>query len=170
MIVFDLVCTFGHRFEAWFNSSDGYAEQRARGLIACPVCHDTGVDKAVMAPRVAAKGNQRSSPSAPATPVAEPAASVPMTMGGGPSGAPAPDAAAMRAMLAMVAAHQAEMLPKSRWVGRDFAPAARAMHEGRAETELIHGSVSPDEAAALHADGIAALPLLTPFVPPEQAN
>jgi hypothetical protein len=83
---------------------------------------------------------------------------------------PAPTAAQMRAMLAAVAAHQAEMLPKSRWVGRDFAPAARAMHEGRAEAELIHGSVSPDEAAELRADGVAALPLLVPFVPPEQAN
>ncbi|NJS15680.1 MAG: DUF1178 family protein, partial [Sphingopyxis sp.] len=41
---------------------------------------------------------------------------------------------------------------------------------GRADAELIHGSVSPAEAADLHADGVAALPLLVPFVPPEQAN
>ena len=37
-------------------------------------------------------------------------------------------------------------------------------------SELIHGAVSPAEAADLHADGVAALPLLVPFVPPEQAN
>ena len=172
MIVFDLACAHGHRFEGWFNSSAGFADQRERRLIACPVCSDTDIDKAVMAPRLAAKGNQRSD--APATlPVTAPALgtgeAVPMTTGV-PAAADAPSAAIMRAFIAAVAAKQAEMLPQSRWVGRDFAPAARAMHEGRADTQLIHGSVSPDEAAALHEDGVAALPLLVPFVPPEQAN
>lgn len=162
MIVFDLACTHGHRFEAWFNSSAGYADQRERGLIACPICGDSRVDKAVMAPRVAAKSNQRSDPAPPAND-----ATVPMTTGAADG---APTEAQMRAMIAAVAAHQAEMLPKSRWVGRDFAPAARAMHEGRATPELIHGAVSPTEAADLHADGVAAMPLLVPFVPPGEAN
>lgn len=168
MIVFDLACAGGHRFEAWFNNSVGYAEQRSRGLIACPVCGDTDIDKAVMAPRVAAKGNQRTD--ATSRPGRDPDAglAVPDTMA--MTTGPAPDEAAMRAVMAALAAKQAEMLPKSRWVGRDFAPAARAMHEGRADAELIHGSVSPKEAAELHADGVAALPLLVPFVPPEQAN
>src|SRR3546814_7158852 len=59
MIVFDLCCAAGdHRFEAWFASSDGFADQQARGLIACPVCGDSAVKKAAMAPRVGAKSNQ----------------------------------------------------------------------------------------------------------------
>jgi hypothetical protein len=170
MILFDLACSGGHKFEGWFNSSAGYADQRERGLIACPICGDTAVDKAVMAPRLTAKGNQRSEAPLPA-PTSLPASDTEVAMTSGPApDAATPDAAMMRAMLAAVAAHQAEMLPKSRWVGRDFAPAARAMHEGRADAELIHGSVSPQEAADLHADGVAALPLLVPFVPPEQAN
>jgi hypothetical protein len=162
MIVFDLACAHGHRFEGWFNSSAGFADQRERHLISCPVCRDTDIDKAVMAPRLAAKGNQRA-----VAPAQSPDASVPMTTA---TAGTDPSEAAMRALVAAVAAKQAEMLPQSRWVGRDFAPAARAMHEGRAEVELIHGSVSPSEAAALHEDGVAALPLLVPFTPPEQAN
>ena len=162
MIVFDLACTHGHRFEGWFNNSAGFDDQRDRHLIACPICSDTDVDKAVMAPRLAAKGNQGAVVPAPALD-----ASVPMTNAVPDGGV---SEAAMRALVAAVAAKQAEMLPQSRWVGRDFAPAARAMHEGRADTQLIHGSVSPAEAAALHEDGVAALPLLVPFVPPEQAN
>lgn len=165
MIVFDLACAHGHRFEGWFNSSAGFAEQRERRLIACPICSDIEVDKAVMAPRLTAKGNQRSE--APADVPADTKV-VPMTTA--PAGDAALSEAMMRALVAAVAAKQAEMLPQSRWVGRDFAPAARAMHEGRAEVELIHGSVSPQEAADLHDDGVAALPLLVPFVPPEQAN
>ncbi|MFZ4688134.1 MAG: DUF1178 family protein [Polymorphobacter sp.] len=58
MIVFDLRCDSGHVFEAWFGSSADHEAQAARGLIACPLCGDTRVAKAVMAPAVAAKGNR----------------------------------------------------------------------------------------------------------------
>lgn len=57
MIVFDLVCEGqGHVFEAWFGSSADYEAQKARGLVACPLC-DTPAGKAPMAPRVGQKGN-----------------------------------------------------------------------------------------------------------------
>ena len=57
MIIFDLRCSpQGHVFEAWFGSSEDYEAQRARGLVACPICGAAAVDKAPMAPRVPAKG------------------------------------------------------------------------------------------------------------------
>lgn len=160
MIVFDLCCDAGgHRFEAWFNSSDSFTDQQARGLIACPVCGDAAVQKAVTAPRIGTKSNQRTeAPVAPA-----PVADTP------PAGDP-PPVEFVRKVMAEIAAKQAEMLPRSRWVGRDFAAAARAMHEGRAAEDMIHGQTSPDEARALHDDGIAAMPLLVPFVPPDAVN
>ena len=58
MIVFDLQCAKGHRFEAWFGSAQDYDSQQQRGLVACPLCDSTEVEKAVMAPAVGAKGNQ----------------------------------------------------------------------------------------------------------------
>ena len=153
MIVFDLCCAAGdHRFEAWFASSDSFADQQARGLIACPVCGDSAVKKAVMAPRVGAKSNQALVTPVPAT--TEPESGHDL----------------VRKLLADIEAKQSQMLPQSRWVGRDFANAARAMHEGRAAGDLIHGQASPDEAQALRDDGIAAMPLLVPVVPPEQCN
>ncbi len=156
MIVFDLCCAAGdHRFEAWFASSDGFADQQARGLIGCPVCGDVDVKKAAMAPRLAAKSNQRQP--APANPASAPV-----------SDKPSPEL--VRKVMAEIAAKQAEMLPQSRWVGRDFANAARAMHEGRAAEDLIHGQASPGEAQALRDDGIAAMPLLVPIVPPDAVN
>lgn len=107
-----------------------------------------------MAPRVGAKSNQMSVAPAPAP--------------AGMSNEPSPEL--VRRVIAEIAAKQAEMLPQSRWVGRDFANAARAMHEGRAAEDLIHGQASPEEAQALRDDGIAAMPLLVPIVPPESAN
>ncbi|MEC8179853.1 MAG: DUF1178 family protein, partial [Pseudomonadota bacterium] len=59
MIVFDLSCDNGHRFEGWFRSSSDYEDQGARGLIACPHCGSGEVGKAPMAPAVPAKGNAR---------------------------------------------------------------------------------------------------------------
>jgi hypothetical protein len=52
MILFRLRCTESHEFEAWFRDGDSFEAQRAAGEIACPVCGDSSVEKAVMAPRV----------------------------------------------------------------------------------------------------------------------
>ena len=55
MIIFDLKCApQGHVFEAWFGSSEDYEAQRARGLVACPICGADEVEKAPMAPKVGA--------------------------------------------------------------------------------------------------------------------
>lgn len=63
MIVFDLRCQdSGDVFEAWFQSSADYETQRARGLVECPVCQSTRVEKAPMAPSVPAKCSERATP------------------------------------------------------------------------------------------------------------
>ncbi|MCL6729543.1 DUF1178 family protein [Sphingomonas hankyongi] len=57
MIVFDLQCLDGgETFEAWFSSNAAYEEQRAGGLVHCPVCSSANIAKAPMAPRVPRKG------------------------------------------------------------------------------------------------------------------
>lgn len=57
MIVFDLSCPSAHVFEAWFKSSADYDEQKARGLLCCPLCGSSEIGKAPMAPAVQAKGS-----------------------------------------------------------------------------------------------------------------
>lgn len=58
MIVFDLQCRDGgETFEAWFRSSADYEEQRAAGIVQCPICQSANVEKAPMAPRVPRKGS-----------------------------------------------------------------------------------------------------------------
>jgi hypothetical protein len=53
MILFAVHCANGHEFEAWFRDNEGFETQRAGGEIACPMCGDTAIEKAVMAPRLA---------------------------------------------------------------------------------------------------------------------
>ncbi|WP_315764320.1 DUF1178 family protein [Sphingomonas sp. Y38-1Y] len=151
MIVFDLRCGTGHVFEAWFGSSAAYEEQRAGGLVECPMCGDRGVEKAVMAPNVGAKGNQRSAVPAPA-----------------PSETPSPEA--IKAALAAMAAAQAKALETSQWVGAAFVDKARAMHLGDAPQAPIHGQATLADAKALVEEGVAIAPLPFPVVPPETRN
>jgi hypothetical protein len=41
LIIYDLKCRDGHKFEGWFKDRGAFEEQRAQTLIACPVCGDT---------------------------------------------------------------------------------------------------------------------------------
>jgi len=45
MIAFDLICANGHIFECWFKDSASFEGQKEAGIINCPVCNDTQVEK-----------------------------------------------------------------------------------------------------------------------------
>lgn len=45
MIVFELICPEYHRFEGWFSSSDDFDGQKNRGLLSCPSCGRTDIEK-----------------------------------------------------------------------------------------------------------------------------
>lgn len=155
MIVFDLSCPEGHRFEGWFSSSEDFAAQHGRGLVGCPQCGSAEIVKAPMAPAVGRKGNQAAGQlqgNAPA-PVA--------------SGAPSPE---MAAAMAKLAAMQAEALKSSTWVGEKFAEQSRAMHYGEREARTIHGKATPGETKELLEEGIAVMPLPFPVAPPDELN
>lgn len=157
MIVFDLRCGAGHVFEAWFGSSAAYEDQRAGGLIACPMCGDSEVGKALMAPNVGAKGNARAE-------VAERKSSAPER-----ADAPPPPEA-IKAALAAIAQAQAKALEGSQWVGKSFATRARAMHAGEEAHAPIHGQATLEQAKDLIEDGVPVAPLPFPVVPPEARN
>lgn len=155
MIVFDLRCAGqGHVFEAWFGSSRDYDDQRARGLIACPLCGDGDVAKAVTAAGIPAKGNART----------ERKQAVALPDAGDPS------PAKIKKMLGEMAKAQAAMLEKSDWVGPKFAEQARAMHVGDIDQRAIHGQATVAEARAMVEDGVPLAPLPFPVQPPDTLN
>ena len=153
MIVFDLDCALGHRFEGWFGSSEDYRSQQDRGLVTCPHCGSAEISKAPMAPAVPAKGNQRPA----ATDRSE-------TVSGGHI--PPEVRKAMQAL----AEAQAKALKESRYVGDKFAEESRAMHYGDKDLEAIHGKATLKEAKELLEEGVAVAPLLAPYTPPGELN
>lgn len=130
MIVYDLVCTAAHRFEAWFGSSADYDSQQNHGLLECPLCGCGDVGKAVMAPAVPAKSNQQGSRHNVA--LAEPA----------------------EQLLMLQRAFEAS----SDYVGDRFAAEARAIHAA-GESRSVHGEASADDVKALRDEGVPLMPL-----------
>src|SRR4029079_12605118 len=52
VIRYDLRCTNGDEFEAWFGSIADFDKQAAKGELMCARCGNTHVEKAPMAPAV----------------------------------------------------------------------------------------------------------------------
>lgn len=161
MIVYDLSCDAGHRFEGWFGSSTEFAEQQEAGLVICPQCGSAAVTKAPMAPAIARKGNQQPGEPKRDNPSAE---SAPKPVAGGKL--PSEIASAMRALAEI----QAKALNTSEYVGDRFAEEARAIHYGEREDATIHGKANETERQELLDEGIVVAPLLAPFTPPEDIN
>lgn len=157
MIVYDLSCDQGHRFEGWFGSSSDFADQQARGFVSCPECGSPVVEKAPMAPAVPAKGNARSEIVAQDSTEQHPVSNTPM-----------PEE--VQKALSALADAQAKALKQSTWVGDKFAEKSRAMHYGEQDEKPIHGSASAEEAKGLLDEGIAVAPLPFPVSPPEELN
>jgi hypothetical protein len=156
MIVYDLSCTAGHRFEGWFGSSTDFEDQRARGLLACPSCGSAQVAKAPMAPAVPAKGSSRQEV-LPPEPASQQLANAPLPP-------------KVQKALAALARAQAEALRNSTWVGDRFAEETRKMHYGERDEAPIHGQASLAEAKALIEEGVPVAPLPFPVAPPEELN
>ncbi len=137
MIRYNLICSADHDFEGWFSSSKDYDEQAASGLLTCPVCGNTNVEKAIMAPAV------KTARKAKAT----------------------KDREAKAAMTAVAAKIRQEIGKSCENVGSNFAEEARAIHYGEKPERGIYGSTTPKESAELKEEGIAAHPLPDILVP-----
>lgn len=153
MIVFDLHCDHGHRFEGWFGSSDDFASQQDRGLVSCPECGSAAVGKAPMAPAVPRKGNSVERADRQ---------TAPMTSGEIP--------AEVRKAMKALAEAQKKALANSKWVGDGFAEESRAMHYGEKDLEAIHGKATLKEAKELLDEGIQVAPLPFPIAEPDELN
>jgi hypothetical protein len=162
MIRYSLACERGHAFESWFASSSAYDKQAKRGLVACPVCGSTKVEKAIMAPRLARSDKAIDVP-APA-PAATPApAAAPAPQGAEPVAMISPQERELRTKLKELRDH---LVKNSENVGRTFPEQARKMHYGEIEHRSIYGEASPQEAKELHEEGIEFHPL--PILPDER--
>lgn len=151
MIVFDLLCASGHRFEGWFNSADDFARQRTKGQLSCPSCSSARVERVPSVSRVnlGAQPPQQA-PQAPAkTPEME-----------------GKDPFAIAQML--YSRMLDEVLTKSEDVGKEFPAEARRIFYQQANARPIRGQATTEEHDELVDEGIPVARLPVPG--PEKLN
>ncbi len=134
MILFDLKCTGDHVFEAWFPDSDSFEAQAANDEIACPVCGDTEIAKALMAPNVSGAKKAGEAPQ---------------------------DKAAMHMgeYMSALAELRKHVEANCDDVGDKFPEEARKIHYGETEKRNIYGEASTEEAAELRDEGVEVQPI-----------
>ena len=126
MILFELRCSGEHHFEAWFKDGATYDRQAAAGGISCPLCGDTQIEKAPMAPRLAkARGDAIDAKQA---------------------------AGELRKMLVDL---KHKVQANCDYVGDKFPDEARKIHYGDTEARPIYGEATPDQAQELEDEGVA---------------
>lgn len=144
MKVLDLNCRLGHSFEGWFANEADYQQQRDREAIACPLCEDTQISKALAAPRLNLK-TSKSSPNQEGQP-----------QEGGVS------AADRRELLRAWLELSRRVAGNAEDVGERFAQEARKIHYGEVDERSIRGQASAQEFQELLEEGVAVMPLLVP--------
>ena len=137
MIVFDLLCATGHRFEGWFSSAGDFASQKKRRLLECPTCGSSEVKRVPSAVR-ANLGAQ-----APAAPSKAPQKTPEME---------GKDPFAIAQML--YSRMLDELLTKSEDVGKSFPDEARKIFYEQAPARAIRGQATNEEHEELLDEGI----------------
>lgn len=160
MKVFNLRCDAGHGFEGWFASEDDYQSQTERGLLSCPMCGAAGVVRLPSAPRLNLSGAQAPKEVANAAVADAPTRPSPGAAPAVPARrAPALPAPGAEALWLAAVQH---VMANTEDVGTQFAEEARRIHYGEAEERGIRGQTTPEQAQALHEEGIEVLSLPVP--------
>jgi hypothetical protein len=134
VIIYDLKCRNGHKFEGWFKDRTAFEEQKADRLIACPVCKST--DAEVVPSSVAIMGRD-SSPAAQ-----KPAEGV--------------------SPLKTLKEFQEYIQKNFDNVGGKFAEVALRIHQGEEEGRNIRGTTTQSEEETLREEGVAFIKLPLP--------
>jgi hypothetical protein len=163
MISYALACANGHAFESWFQNSAAYDKQRKRGLVCCPICEDTKIEKAIMSPRLAGTRKRGRGAMQAETPAEAPTSDVPATEIKAPVAMMSPQEREFRQKLKELREH---LTKNADYVGQKFPDEARKMHYGETEHRSIYGEASLQDAKDLHEEGIEVQPL--PALPDER--
>ncbi|MGE5504678.1 MAG: DUF1178 family protein [Actinomycetota bacterium] len=125
MILFELRCGNAHQFEAWFRDGATYDAQAAAGEIACPVCGDCKVEKAIMAPRLAKR-----------------------------TGAALDVEAVAAEMKKTLRELRRNVEENCDYVGDRFAEEARRIHYGETQARGIYGEATEEQSRELEEEGV----------------
>ncbi|MFA4916061.1 MAG: DUF1178 family protein [Syntrophales bacterium] len=134
MIIYDLRCKNGHKFEGWFGNISAFEEQKSQKLIACPVCGDSDTEKIPSSVNFLGKGVKASGEK---------------------------NKKEISALKVVHLFH--EYLEKNfDEVGDKFSEVALKMHYGEQESRNIKGSTTKDQEELLREEGVQFIKIPPP--------
>ncbi len=134
MIIYDIKCENGHKFEGWFKDRQAWIEQQTKRLVLCPVCSSDQVEIAPSSPAYVSSGSR-----APAQ---------------GANAPPGP-AQTLLSLHQFIDQHFED-------VGNKFADVALGIHYGDEEKRNIKGTTTPQEEANLKEEGVQFVKISLP--------
>ena len=134
MIIYDVKCENGHKFEGWFKDRQAFLSQNAQQLICCPVCNSSQVEIAPSSITIMGKDSKMSAKQ---------------------------EDREITPVQALQMLHQ-YIENNFEDVGNKFAEVAVKIHEGDEEKRNIRGTTTPQEETSLKEEGISfvKIPLL----------
>ena len=144
VIKYNLICKNEHEFEAWFSKGSDFDLQSKKGLISCPHCATTHVEKAIMAPAISTSRKKQAMRET--------------------------QAKSQRLMNSIVDKIRREIAEKCENVGDNFADEARSIHYGESPERGIYVQTTPQEASDLREEGIEVAPLPEALMPKTDLN
>lgn len=127
VIIYDLRCRDGHKFEGWFKDRGAFDEQRGQGLVACPACGNA--EPALVPSTVSVRGRESRSEAKTTAPSGE-------------------------TPLERLRALQAYIRENFDNVGDKFADVALRIHHGEEENRNIRGIATDSEEEILKEEGV----------------
>ena len=130
MILFDLQCEKGHKFECWFATSANYQEQLKNKMIVCPYCNRTKIQKSLMAPNINTKSTYKNSKKNNQNKLAQ------------------------NNLVNQIKKFKKFIEKNTDNVGKNFAEEARKIYYGETKSRPIRGESTENEAKELAEEGI----------------
>jgi len=127
VIIYDIKCENGHKFEGWFKDRQAWIEQSEQRLVCCPVCNSSSVEIAPSSLAIVGKDSRAANRKNPN-----------QTM----------DIQQMTQSLQQFIHNNFED------VGNKFAEVALKIHSGEEEQRNIRGTTTPQEEADLKQEGV----------------
>lgn len=153
MIVYDLSCSGGHRFEGWFGSAEDFARQNTRGLLECPSCGDQNIGRMPSATRF----------NTGAQPVRQPAQVAQQAPAGTAQTVGDADGRNPLALAQMLYSKMLDaLMTQTEDVGKAFPEEARRIHYRETEARAIRGIASAEQYESLVDEGIEVARLPVP--------
>jgi hypothetical protein len=126
VIIFDLKCENGHKFDGWFKDRQAFIKQNSQKLVACPICNSCSVDIVPSSVTIVGK-DSRSAGKLEEKEISP---------------------------LKALQAFQQYINKNFEDVGNQFAEVALKIHFGEEEKRNIKGTTTPQEEETLREEGI----------------